>query len=203
MTDGVAYSLITPAGWVHLPIAAATPQNVDALLDGLSARDLQADPRITALRRTMLQSALEGSASSGVQDLYFPTDLIGGVLAPVSLVVSVSPRPPEGRSTSDLLLAYAAKHVGSEAIAISSCIAVRYVEEVAAEHGPNGEITVPASRRVSLLVDSPDPAGRFLLVTGTILRIPTTDDTEVMDALEFLIDSIVNTMGFEPEKVRP
>jgi hypothetical protein len=203
MTDGIAYSLITPAGWTHLPVAAATEENVGALVDNLAAREAQPDPRISTLRRTMLLSALEGASSSGAQDLYFPTDLVGGVIAPLSLVVSVSPRPPQGRSTSDVLLAFAAKHAGSEATSVDSRLAVRYVEELPAQHDANGEITVPPSRRVSLLIDSPDPAGRFLLVTGTILRIATTDDAAVMDALEFLLDSIVNTMGFESEKVRP
>lgn len=200
VSERVAYRLIQPPGWVHLVI----DDQVDAAISALAHELVRESPleqrvQIEGLLRNQLRTSVEKAREIGGQDVYLPTKQVGGIPLAMSIVVASSP-PKSSSSTStpnDALLAFAARNDSAQAKTVDGQLAVRKVIDVAAELDDNGQLLQPASRRITYLIVTPGEVSRMMVLTGSILNLDVVDGDELVEAMEFLFDSIVTTVRFE------
>jgi hypothetical protein len=200
MADRIGYRLIEPPGWVHLAVDEPHEAQVASLATLVAAASApEVRPGLEALVRRQLSETLSGAADRGGQDVFMPTQLVNGLALPMTIIVAGSPRPPggAGRGPSDALLAYASRHEGAQAKEIDGALAVRSVEQVAAIPGTKDATRLLDSRRITYLVAAPTASERMMVITCSILRYEFDTEGEMIDAMEFLFDSIVGTVRFE------
>ncbi|WP_104087873.1 MULTISPECIES: hypothetical protein [unclassified Cryobacterium] len=80
-------------------------------------------------------------------------------------------------------------------------LAVRQAGDVPVVLTANGELQIPASRRISYAI-VPPTGDRLLVVTGSMLRMDTPEADDLLDAVEQLFDAMALTIRFAPTAAR-
>lgn len=195
MPERLKYSLVLPSGWEHLVVREPGDPAVAALADRL-VMPLPAEqrPRMRRLLLDHLEANMAQAREGLAQDIYFPTEPIEGVPIPMSIVVSEAPIPKDKAiSHVDALVGFAAKP-GAEATSIDGSLAVRTTGFLAQKVDERGNIVVPATKRISYLVSTNETTPRLMLVLGSIIKLDADENGELLEALEFLFDSMVTTI---------
>ena len=196
MTDRVPYRLIRPPGWIHIVL----DDSADAAARAIAERIASGAPAANRAQArqfftTMITGAITEARENGGQDLYLPTELVDGIPLSMSIVVAVSPRSPDSGTPSEALLAFAANDETAKAVTVDNQLGVRRFVDVPAQVDADGGVTQPASRRITYLMVPPHDE-RVMLITSSILRLDIPDGEELLEAMEFLFDSIVTTVRF-------
>jgi hypothetical protein len=195
MPERLQYSLVLPPGWVHIVVREPGDKAVAALAKKLVSHLPKAQqPRLARLMCNHLEETIAQAREGNAQDVYFPTEMLGGSPVPMSIVVAEAPIP-KGKSVSqvDALVGFAAMP-GAEAKAIDGSLAVRTTGNLSAKCDEKGNVVVPPTKRISYLVSTTTGTPRLMLVMGSIIRLEADEKGELLDALEFLFESIVTTI---------
>jgi hypothetical protein len=190
----IPYRIVLPPGWVRIPIDKHTDETVRDVAHRLAEKvDAPARGKAETFLREQLATAVRDAAANRGQDLYFPTLPIEGVPVPMSVVISevALPTGATNNSPTDALLSFAARSAGSVAAEIDGVLAVRASVDISASD------KVPATRRVSYLVNTPTAPPRLMLVTSSIVRLERDGENELLEAYEFLFDTIATTIRFQ------
>jgi hypothetical protein len=197
--ERVGYRLIRPPGWIHVVLDDSVGDSARRIATRI-ASGAPAQTRTQALQffQKMLTDSIDEARANGGQDLYLPTEPVDGIPLSMSIVVAVSPPPVgAGSSPSEALLGFAANDVSAKAMTIDGQLAVRRFVDAPPQRNDAGEVELPASRRITYLTTPPGQHGRILLVTSSILRLDVLDGDRLLEAMEFLFDSMVTTIRFD------
>ena len=199
----IGFRIVEPAGWVRL--AADTPDTAEvrALAKTIaSASAVALRPQIETFVYDQLWAALTEASAKGGTDLLLPTGLVAGAPVPMSIVVAVVPLGEFGAadSQSDALLAYAARHDGARAVEIDGSLAVRSVVDVGAIEGTDDASRAFDTRRVSYVIAAPTIDRRMMVVTSSMKRELEDKEDKVLEAMEFLFDSMMGTVRIPAEE---
>ncbi|MBC7590521.1 MAG: hypothetical protein H7226_05685 [Salinibacterium sp.] len=147
-----------------------------------------------------LREVMRGAQIVSGTDLYLPTELIHGAPVPLSIIVSAPQLAAGENSAADALLAFAARG-GATPVEVGGRLAVRQAGDVPVVLAANGELQIPASRRISYAI-VPPTGDRLLVVTGSMLRMDTPEADDLLDAVEQLFDAMALTIRFAPTAAR-
>lgn len=201
MPDLVDYLLVLPPGWARIPLDERASAASSAIVDRAVANapaDAQANVRRFVTAR--LREVVRGAQIVSGTDLYLPTELIHGAPVPLSIIVSAPQLAAGENSAADALLAFAARG-GATAVEVGGRLAVRQAGDVPVVLTANGELQIPASRRISYAI-VPPTGDRLLVVTGSMLRMDTPEADDLLDAVEQLFDAMALTIRFAPTAAR-
>jgi hypothetical protein len=201
MADRIGFRLIEPPGWVSLAVDDPDTRPVHALAKRIaSASEPDARSQVEHLVYRQLSDALAQARRNGGLDLLLPIELVHGLVLPMTIVVSASPRVDGNRerAQSDALLAYAGRHDGAAASEIGGALAVRSVVDVAAGDAEDDPSRAFATRRITYVIAAPVPTQQLLIVACSIQRFDYDTDGEIIEAMEFLFDAIAGTIRFDP-----
>lgn len=205
MSDRIEFQMVRPPGWVHIPIDETSGSVIDAYARQ-AAKQALPDRRGIAenLLRDYLTSTIEQTAAAGGQDVFFPGELIDGSPVPMSIVVAkvTGPAASATRPRMEALTAFSASDSSSELRQIAGEPAIRQVADLDATVDEKGDLTSPASRRVSYVLWSTGEKPELIMFTGSMVRLPDDDDGEFLGVLEFLFDTIMSTVRFVREDVQ-
>lgn len=195
MADRVEFGILLPPGWARIAVDERTIASIPALAEQLT-KGAPAESR--AATRELLQTHLQGAIRQALdhdgQDLIIATAPVRGMAVQMSIVVATPELPVKTASASDALLAFAGRDPDATAAGVDHELAVRRVAEVPAQRDDRGELVAPPSRRISYLVA---PAAGPVLFVASILRLGYDGEDEVIEALEFLFDTLMGTVRFE------
>ncbi len=194
----VGYRIVLPPGWLRIPLDEKADARGRELVAAVAARaQPQARAEIQRFLGLQLQTALRLARENGGQDFYLPTLPVDGVPLSMSVVVSViAPPPGASGSASEALLSFTTGDETAEAATLGQQLAIRRHSDADAIY-TDGELTTPASRRITYLTTPPGDS-RLMLVTASILKLEAEGADEITDAIEFLFDALVRTIRFEP-----
>ncbi|KGJ82331.1 hypothetical protein GY21_00735 [Cryobacterium roopkundense] len=197
MSDQVDYRLVLPPGWARIPLDERAPTASNVVVNrAVTNAPVSAQSQVRRFVTAQLREVVQGARSVSGVDLYLPVDLVDGAPVALSIVVSAPELPESENSAADALLAFAARG-GATAVEVGGRLAVRQAGDAAAVFGDDGQLQIPESRRISYAIVSPI-GDRLLIVTGSMLRLPTPDADRVMDALEQLFDAMALSVRFAP-----
>ncbi|WP_104083817.1 hypothetical protein [Cryobacterium sp. Y11] len=197
MSERIDHRLVLPPGWARIPLDERAPAASSAIVN----RAVQNSPigsrsQVRRFVSNQLREVVQGARSVSGVDLYLPVELVAGAPLALSIAVSAPQLPESENSAADALLAFAARG-GATAVEVGGRLAVRQVGEAPAVVGGDGQLKVPESRRISYAI-VPPTGDRLLIVTGSMLRIPTANADRVLDALEQVFDAMALSVRFAP-----
>ena len=194
MPERVEYGILLPPGWTRIAVDEETFAAIPNLARELTkAAPVERRAETMTMLRTQLQGAVRQAIDNDGQDLIIPTAPIRGMVVQMSIVVAVPELPVKNASASDALLAFAGKDPNAKAAGIDNELAVRRVAELPEQRDANGQLTAPPSRRISYLAA---PTAGPIMFVASIVRVGYEGEDEVIDALEFLFDSLIGTVRF-------
>jgi hypothetical protein len=199
VVDRIDFQMVQPPGWVHIPIG----ENAKAVADDFArraSRALPAEQRAAGLKLLIeyLDQTIEQATQAGSQDLFFPGETLDGAAIPISIVAAFAPSSssPVGGSKMEALTAFSARSSTSEVKNIGGEPAIRQFIDLPAQLNEDGKAIAPANRRVTYLVWTPTEKPRLMMFVGTIIRLDSEDAQDLVEALEFLFDTIMTTVRF-------
>ena len=196
MLDRMTYDLVLPPGWVRIPADERAEPTARAIIQSI-VKDLpphQATKARTFMRQQMTSAIAYARQSNGL-DLFLPVAPVAGAPVPASIVVSRLRPTDDARSPQEVLLAFAARG-GAAATQLDGVLAVRRVVELPASTGGADRPEGPASRQVTYLAHA-SWLDQWVSITASIVRLPMPDADEMVDAVQILVDAIVDTFRFE------
>lgn len=199
MAERVEYQMVQPPGWVHIPIGEHAKEVANDFARRAS-RALPAEQRAAGLKLLIeyLEQTIDQAEQAGSQDLFFPGETLEGAAIPISIVAAFAPSSsgPSGGSKMEALTAFSARSATSEVKSIGGEPAIRQFTDLPAQLNEEGQAVAPANRRVTYLVWTPTAKPRLMMFVGTIIRLDTEDAEDLVEALEFLFDTIMTTVRF-------
>ena len=205
MAERVDYQIARPPGWVHIPIGEHA-KDVAAAFARTAVRSLPAEQRAAGHKLLVeyLDQTIAQAEEAGSQDLFFPGETLEGAVVPISIVAAFAPTSagrPEG-SKMEALTAFSARSSTSQVKNLGGEPAIRQFTDIPAQLNDEGQAIAPANRRVTYLVWTPTETPRLMMFVGTIIRLDAEDAEDLIEALEFLFDTIMTTVRFiAPETV--
>jgi hypothetical protein len=197
MSERIDYRLVLPPGWARIPLDERAPAASSAIVNrAVQNSPIGSQSQVRRFVSNQLREVVQGARTVSGIDLYLPVELVAGAPLALSIVVSAPQLPESENSAADALLAFAARG-GATAVEVGGRLAVRQVGEAPAVVGGDGQLKVPESRRISYAI-VPPTGDRLLIVTGSMLRIPTANADRVLDALEQLFDAMALSVRFAP-----
>jgi hypothetical protein len=187
------YRLVLPPGWVRIPLDDDAEPAIAQIARQAGQRS--GNLSVRAIVQSGLRDAVAGARRSEGLHLYMPTELVLGVPVPLSIVVT-APKPTSG-SLTDALLSFSARSP-STAVELGGRLGVRQHTDVAAVFDAEGELKIPATRRITYLV-VPPTGDRLLGITGSILRFDVPDAEAMTAAVEQLFDAMSESLRFRNE----
>ncbi|WP_105035305.1 hypothetical protein [Cryobacterium aureum] len=201
MPDLVDYLLVLPPGWARIPLDERASAASSAIVNRAVANaPISAQAQVRRFVTKQLRDVTQGAQTISGTDLYLPTELIDGAPVPLSISSSAPQLTAGENSAADALLAFAARG-GATAVEVGGRLAVRQAGDVPVVIAANGELQIPASRRISYAI-VPPTGDRLLVVTGSMLRMDTPDVDDLLDAVEQLFDAMALTIRFAPTAAR-
>lgn len=206
MAEPVKFHLILPPGWVHIDIGEMAPSQI-AEFAHTAAKTVEPAHRAVAesfLLEYLNRTATEAAAQGG-QDLFFPGDPLDGPPTPMSILVAVPPLPPEAGSQPRMqaLTAFAASSADSVPLTVGGEPAIRQVRNMPAKLDDDGKVESPATRTITYALWSPGEQSQLITFSGSLLRLNTTDGDYLLEALEFLFDTLIGTVRFDTSEATP
>lgn len=199
MGERVAYRLARPPGWAHIEVGEKAAGQIAEIARSV-ARSVDVANRGVAEKfiADQLNTAIAQAGQTGAQDLFFPTEPIDGFAIPLSIVVATPRLPPgaEQQPRMQALTAFAATSANTTVTAVAGQPAVRGRRDVPAVYDGDDNLTVPATRQVSYVLWSPGPDSRLITILGSFVRLDSPDGPELTEALEFLFDTMIDTVRF-------
>ena len=186
------YSILLPPGWVRIPLDDTTDAAFAELIDGAVARaPIERRAQLRGLIQSSTDAALAAARAQHAADFILSLATIDGLPIPASIATfKITPDASLGSSPEQILVSFASP--GSRAVEIDGVAAIRRVKESPATED------APAHRGVHFVLQHPGTR-EWMLISASLLMSEGVDLTEVLDALEFLIDSMVSTIRFERE----
>jgi hypothetical protein len=203
VVDRVEYVMVRPPGWVHIPIDEKAA-DASAAFAHTAAKTLPPEKRAMAEQFIVQQlaAAVAQAEDNGGQDLLFPGETVNGAAVPLSIVVAQAPMPAGSTSAPrmEALTSFSVRSPTSQIVSVGGEPAIRQFAEVPTREDAQGNFEAPANRRVTYLVWSPGQSPRLMMFVGTIMRLETDEGASLVEALEFLFDTLVSTVRFVGEK---
>lgn len=188
------FSILLPPGWVRAPVDDATDLKFGQLLEHVLA-EAPVERRVAL--RTMLEKSiremLASARSQNAVDLIMSLGAIQGLPVPASIMVSLLDLPSDVTGTpQEQLLKFANR--SATAIELDGLVGVRRVKD-----NPGGPESAP-HRTVSYIVHLPW-SSEWLLFSASILTTDEPGYSEILVALESLVDAMMSTVRFTRSEV--
>lgn len=182
------FSILLPPGWERIPVDDELDNRFDAILAGIIA-EAPADRRVSL--RTMLEGAIGEALATARErravDLILSFGVIEGLPIPASLAVFELDVPPGTGGVQEQLLAFA--RGGGVAIELDGLPAIRKILDAP------GTATSAPHRTISYVTHLPW-SGAWLLFSGSIITTDEPGYSDVLLALEGLLDAMMTTVRF-------
>lgn len=190
-----AYRLVLPPTWVMIPVGAASPRAIGALLDEqfghrTAPRDLTNRRRMAETLRALVASAQK----SGGIDVIFPLVIPWQVPVSAGIVMSeLHATAPSDEASAAVLSALERSRPGSTITETQAGRALREVLEHPRAVGVESE-ELATLRTVYYTWPQPGAAGSFLISACTISGQAIAEFAPIVDALTELNDVMMQTL---------
>lgn len=183
------FSILLPPGWVRVPVNESADAKFEDLINGVvAAAPAERKRELRAMLEAAVRQMLVTARAQRATDFIISLSAMQGLPIPASISASLLELPDAGTLTSqEQLLRFATG--SARAVELDGLVAMRRVRD------DRGNAETPPHRTISYVCHLPW-SDEWLLLTASIITTDEPGYSDVLEALEALMDAMISTVRF-------